>query len=668
MKKLYSLLTLIVCLLCSVGAKATVNAPLLSTDETLHEYYVRIAAPNDNDYCYLSVATSSTETEQALGGMKMSNTNYTKLKLVFKLSSTFGYYNIYVTSITSGSLMPIVVESGKAYIKAAGTTPTNFSLTDFTNGFAIYPQGSSTGLRYNNTSDTPYPVTSDASGMSSGTKWKIWIFEPVEDLTDDQVTAGNNAYANIKNLSSLQSAYSTYKTALENASGSYGTLGYPTSDAVSTFTTAADALIMISNPTAETLGACNFSTTYNSLISTLLSSVTMPESGKVYKIMAVFTDGTKWPLYWDATGTYYKNSSSTGGTDGRLSGIDGGTTGETTNTSAYFFCRALDNGTYMFVNKDGKYLSWLDPYSSDGKATNNRGATDAYDTESTAYNDWTIEPADLTIGSGSLQSGTTMADFIGRLQMKGKAGDGNSYYLNPRKPGDNSSTFDFVSSSVGNKYYDLSSSKYRTYTFEFEEVTDYTPMVFAAKGEGYATYSTPFPVEIPSNVKAYTATTVGTDEVTLTALSTSYIPEGTGVLVKYTGDLGSGQKIIPVPAAVTNSEAGTVSGNQFVATGGDAATVESTTTAYILGVVSNELGFYTLNSSDRTIAAFRAYLTGTSSTNGLKLNFNDEATGINAAEINAGESAAPVYDLSGRRVTKATRGLYIQGGKKFIAK
>ena len=43
-----------------------------------------------------------------------------------------------------------------------------------------------------------------------------------------------------------------------------------------------------------------------------------------------------------------------------------------------------------------------------------------------------------------------------------------------------------------------------------------------------------------------------------------------------------------------------------------------------------------------------------------------EGTGINS--INAADSKAPVYNIAGQRVSKAQKGVYIQGGKKVAVK
>lgn len=656
MKKLYSLLTLIVCLLCSVGAKAA-DAPLLSTSTKTYPYKVRICC---TDNYYISVVNTEADKTNAQLYYTETNSEYDVLTFVFRASSTnTGMFNMY--AIVNNEEIPVCLSGDNVVLDSDGTAADLYinkvTGSDY-EGYRILT--TSNKIFYENGKNNNVYTLGNKSDNSTG-KWRCWAFDYAgsTNLTSDEVTLGNTEYTNMATARTTPALWN-YATAVEaaqtagNISESGSALGYPSSTAATTF------LSTISEVRSYTTAFD--ASTFNTAVTTMLESITMPEAGHIYKIQPVFSDGTTYELYWDGTNASRIN----GDTDDNLA----------SNKSTYFYCGASGN-QYFFVNKDGKYLNWSDPGTT-GKGYNDVLATDEYNA---TYNLWTLEPADPINGTVYLGSGSTAAatsstalaawvDMLGRFQMKAIGGDGSTtYYLVPRYPADDTDyAMDFVSAYSNNKFYDAPSTKHRTYTFKFEEVTDYFPMVFASKGEGYATYSTPFPVTIPDNVTAYTATAVGSNQVTLKVLSGSYIPEGTGVLVKYTGDLGSGQKIIPVPAAVTNSEAGTVESNQFVATGGDGTTVGASTTAYILGVVSNELGFYTLSSSDRTIAAFRAYLTGTSSTNGLKLNFNDEATGINAAEINAGESAAPVYDLSGRRVTKATRGLYIQGGKKFIAK
>lgn len=675
MKKLYSLLTLIVCLLCSVTGAKAIDAPLLSDDSNTYLYNIKISAGAE---CYLSYATPEEGSSFAIGdGVFLKYTTsstYTKIQFAFRASTTPGYYNIY--GVIDGTQYPVCLYNTtdtypKVYLMPTTSTPADWTIENATNGWILRERATSKRLKnYNqekasdNSTDV-YHAELQSGTPTSGQPWHLWVFKAVSVLTTDEVALGNSEYTRMAAARTTPALWN-YATAVEAAqtagsiSESGSILGYPSSDAATTF------LSTISK--ARNYTADFDATTFNTAVTTMLSTITMPKAGHIYKIQPVFSDGTTYDLYWDGTSANRIN----GDTDANLS----------SNKSTYFYCGASDN-QFFFVNKDGRYLNWSDPGST-GKGYNDVCATDEYNA---TYNLWTLEPADpingtVYLGTGSTAEATSATalnawvDMLGRFQMKAPGANGSTtYYLVPRYPGDSDATMDFVSSGSDNKFYDAPTGKHRTYTFKLTEVTNYTPMSFASAGEGYATYSTPFPVVIPDDVKAYTATSYSSDnnQIKLTRLSGSYIPEGTGVLVKYTGDLP--KTFIPVPAAVTNTEAGSVTDNQFVATGGDGTKVDdnNNTTAYILGVSNSELGFYKLSSSDRNIAAFRAYLTlpASATTEGaVKMAFDDEeVTGIHAAEINDSESQAPIYDLTGRRVKTTTAGsLYIKGGKKFIAK
>lgn len=90
---------------------------------------------------------------------------------------------------------------------------------------------------------------------------------------------------------------------------------------------------------------------------------------------------------------------------------------------------------------------------------------------------------------------------------------------------------------------------------------------------------------------------------------------------------------------------------------------------FVLGNGSNGVGFYTPNST--TLKENRAYLTAGyvigDATNGLRLEFGGETTGIVATET-LNNANAPIYDLSGRRVANPVKGIYVKGGKKIYVK
>jgi hypothetical protein len=57
----------------------------------------------------------------------------------------------------------------------------------------------------------------------------------------------------------------------------------------------------------------------------------------------------------------------------------------------------------------------------------------------------------------------------------------------------------------------------------------------------------------------------------------------------------------------------------------------------------------------------------TNPNNVLRFNFGGNTTAIESV-VNGLDANAPIYDLSGRRVKVATKGIYIQNGKKFMVK
>ena len=77
-----------------------------------------------------------------------------------------------------------------------------------------------------------------------------------------------------------------------------------------------------------------------------------------------------------------------------------------------------------------------------------------------------------------------------------------------------------------------------------------------------------------------------------------------------------------------------------------------------------------VGSANATMKAFRAYFILPEGSEGAKLvieGVNDEATAIDAAEV-FGYQDGDVYDLSGRKVNHAQKGIYIQNGKKVVIK
>lgn len=117
---------------------------------------------------------------------------------------------------------------------------------------------------------------------------------------------------------------------------------------------------------------------------------------------------------------------------------------------------------------------------------------------------------------------------------------------------------------------------------------------------------------------------------------------------------------------------------QQMANGGEVAASTTGTYHYIFakkGDDASSIGFYKLE-ADHTLGAHKAYLetatdiTPTSGARAIKLIFGGEnITDIQSARVsekNIEDNA--YYNLSGQRIAKPTKGIYIQNGKKYIVK
>ena len=91
--------------------------------------------------------------------------------------------------------------------------------------------------------------------------------------------------------------------------------------------------------------------------------------------------------------------------------------------------------------------------------------------------------------------------------------------------------------------------------------------------------------------------------------------------------------------------------------------------SYVLQNQNNVLGFYKVESNDIKVPAHKCYLQLPAEAQGVKfLLFPDGTlTSIDAIDA-ATPDAGAAYDLSGRRVSTTTKGLYIVGGKKVLVK
>lgn len=189
------------------------------------------------------------------------------------------------------------------------------------------------------------------------------------------------------------------------------------------------------------------------------------------------------------------------------------------------------------------------------------------------------------------------------------------------------------------------------YNFQMEYVKSLPLSVGAA---GYATLIAPVALEIPAGVEVYTAA-FEDGKAKLTSIS-DVIPANVGVVVK--AAQGTYNFKITTTENVATSALNGVP---------NTANVASESAAFILANGKHGVGFYKLSSANRTIHGFRAYYTAPAEAQAVSaFLLEDNVTGIEEIETSADK--APIYDLSGRRVAKAEKGVYIQNGRKIFVK
>lgn len=195
--------------------------------------------------------------------------------------------------------------------------------------------------------------------------------------------------------------------------------------------------------------------------------------------------------------------------------------------------------------------------------------------------------------------------------------------------------------------WDGENAKWKVFEIESVEIP-----LNAAGDASYATTYLPFSVSAAEGAELYTGELNG-NVMNLTKSHTGVAAEQGIVLV---GESSATKAVLTIGE-------GKATGSGLVGTL-TPKTVEASS-VLTLGKSGSEVGFFAFTGTQ--IGANKAYITKPAGASAVMINFG-EVTGIENAV--APEAAnAPLYDLSGRRVVKAVKGgLYIQNGKKFIAR
>ena len=155
----------------------------------------------------------------------------------------------------------------------------------------------------------------------------------------------------------------------------------------------------------------------------------------------------------------------------------------------------------------------------------------------------------------------------------------------------------------------------------------------------------------------------GNDKLVLTKL-TGDIPAETGFIVKYKG--GVNETTGCVYMKIADTDPALPGRNELT---GTLETVAKPTsgTVYTLQNKNNMLGFYKYTGTNvKGGKAYYLLADDEAASMGFVFDFEGQTTGVESLEVNADNQV--IYDLSGRRVAKAGKGLYIINGKKVLVK
>ena len=492
---------------------------------------------------------------------------------------------------------------------------------------------------------------------------------PTPTASDFTATDVENATSNIvvdENAKTITVTYSEVQeyitdadiTAAQDLLALAGKVGYPslTSEAYSTFNTFVSSLSTSTTTVAAYTAAVNAFKT--------ATDIALPEDGKAYKIKC---QAKEWSAYvkYGEVGT------------GKIT-LVGSTTADTHETT--FICHEISAGNYLFVDNAGRYLKWV--CDRDDRVYDPTGANAT--TYNSNYNVLYLARASVEPNGGRISNNVKDTDFFGRIEIKGKRANGTTQsYLNMRNNATDGDNYPFISEAGLERYYDTDGER-RSHTFIFEETT-YPNLVTMTLATGIddgtkmiATFSAPFAFTLPADVDAYVVAQTpqsNTAKMTAIAYAGEAVAANTGVILY---GATSETQVRMIPAA---SNGIPVQGNMLGNSAGGPKQIVDVAgqTNYILAKKGGNVVFSRAlpdgeNDANKSLYMNKAYLSipTTSGVNQFVLGFGEDGptTGIGSLEAgNAGSAAAPLYDLSGRRINQpATRGIYIRGGKKFMVK
>lgn len=201
-----------------------------------------------------------------------------------------------------------------------------------------------------------------------------------------------------------------------------------------------------------------------------------------------------------------------------------------------------------------------------------------------------------------------------------------------------------------------------TATKNFEATKATYTMTSIADGK-FGTLVLPFAAQLPADGKAYALDgELNVIDGELVGSAVTSLAANKPVLVTKAGEYYTASA---VSVAETSASQINTNGNLT----GVYQNTEAPVGSYVLQKhpATQGVAFYLVGEVKPTVKPFRAFIpTQDAKVKAIKVVFDGEATGIK--EITSENTKAEIFDLSGRRVAKAQKGVYIVNGKKVIKK
>ena len=196
-----------------------------------------------------------------------------------------------------------------------------------------------------------------------------------------------------------------------------------------------------------------------------------------------------------------------------------------------------------------------------------------------------------------------------------------------------------------------------------ETVSAISPAAVASGADVYQTFANPYDCQI-ANADVYYITTQTKSTAHIEQADNNYVPARTGVVLK--AKKAATINIRPISGA---SDDNLTNGTNSLVAGDGSTTVAAGNYMLAYSSTDDMAKFYAIGSGGYTVPANKAYLPSDAvGARSLILSFDDDATGIQSLNDESSATDNEIYNVTGQKVSKMQRGIYIVNGKKMFVK